>query len=144
MRRCKWMWKGDACRLQSFVYKQLRIMIWQEQTGPRQSPRNNKQHQQQNERNTHWDAVLYKCHWVSWRALLVAKWSNPTATTLEQGTKRTASLVDGCRNSDNASRSVEALGVPALQDRGSRGRFIGGNDRRDNGNTRIKVDRGGL
>jgi len=97
--------------------------------------------------NTHCDAVLYTCHWVLWGVrtrTAACKWLSHTATDLEQGTKRTAFLIDGCRDSDNASRRVEALGVPALQDRGRRGRFIGGNNRKVGGNVRIQSWRRGV
>jgi hypothetical protein len=137
----------DDWTLRSFVYLQLGFVIWQQMNGHSQFLSNNKQ-QQQNEQITHCDAGLDTCHWL-WRGGIrtrtdAFRWLNPTATTLEQGAKRTASLIDGCRDSDNASRRVEALGVQALQDRGGKGTFIGGNHRWGGGSIRIQCWRRGL
>jgi hypothetical protein len=90
---------------------------------------------------THSEAVLYTCHWVQ-LGCQDAHWClqviQPTATMLKQRTKRTASLADGRRDYDNAFRRVETLGVPALQDRGRRGRFTDGNNRKGGGKIRIQ------
>jgi hypothetical protein len=137
--------------LWSSVHLQWRIVIWEETNGQSQSPNNKKQHQHQQQIKTNEPRTVKPSLHVSLGATggvrtrtAACKWFNPTATTLRQRTKQTASLADGCRDSDNASRRVEALGVPALQDRGRRGRFTDGNNRKDGGKIRIQSWRRGF
>ena len=146
MRWRKWTWKAGVWTLQSFCVFAVRDCDMTTAEWAQSVPK-----QQQTtataKRTKH---ALWRWSWhvsTGWGTRTrtdACRWLNPTATMLEQGTKRTASLIDGCRDSDNASRRVEALGVQALQDRGGKGTFIGGNHRWGGGSIRIQSRRRGL
>jgi hypothetical protein len=145
MRWRKWTWKADVWTHQSFGVFAVRDCDMTRAEWAQSVPKQ----QQTTATAKQTKHTLWRWSWHvstggSRTRTDACRWLNPTATMLQQGTKRTASLTDGCRDSDNASRRVEALGVPALQDGGGKGTFIGGNHRWGGGSIRIQSRPRGL